>query len=92
MKKVFFFPVTPVAGILGLDLIAIPCATHTLAAVRAKATSTNFLLRKEGAVDKAIHPFLINVPEAVFTDMRQRMLATRWPVRERSRIIPRVCG
>ena len=30
----------------------------------------------------AIRPFKIDIPEAAVTDLRQRVLATRWPQRE----------
>ena len=32
--------------------------------------------------DKAIRPFHINIPEAALVDLRQRVLATRWPDKE----------
>src|SRR5436190_2834429 len=39
--------------------------------------------RSERAVDKnALRPFHVNVPEAELTDLRRRVLATRWPERE----------
>src|SRR5215471_6120643 len=34
------------------------------------------------AVDTTIHPFRIDVPEVELADLRQRVLATRWPERE----------
>jgi len=32
--------------------------------------------------DKAIHPFQVHISEATLTDLRQRVLATRWPDKE----------
>jgi pimeloyl-ACP methyl ester carboxylesterase len=34
------------------------------------------------AVDAAIHPFRVNVPEEELGELRQRVVATRWPDRE----------
>jgi len=34
------------------------------------------------AVDTAIRPFRIDIPEEELADLRQRVLATRWPERE----------
>jgi pimeloyl-ACP methyl ester carboxylesterase len=34
------------------------------------------------AEDNSIRPYRINVPEAALTDLRQRVLATRWPDKE----------
>jgi pimeloyl-ACP methyl ester carboxylesterase len=35
-----------------------------------------------GQASDAIRPFHVNIPEAVLTDLRQRVLATRWPDKE----------
>jgi hypothetical protein len=32
--------------------------------------------------DKAIRPFLVNVPEGAIVDLRRRVVATRWPDKE----------
>ena len=32
--------------------------------------------------DKAIRPFRVNIPEGTLTDLRARILATRWPGKE----------
>src|SRR5436853_4669146 len=32
--------------------------------------------------DESIRPFQIHIPEAQLTDLRQRVLATKWPERE----------
>jgi hypothetical protein len=32
--------------------------------------------------DTSIRPFMVNVPEEAFVDLRRRLAATRWPSRE----------
>ena len=34
------------------------------------------------AQDTSIRPFMVNVPEEAFVDLRRRLAATRWPSRE----------
>jgi len=34
------------------------------------------------AQDTSIRPFMVNVPEEAFVDLRRRLAATRWPRRE----------
>src|SRR5262245_56457544 len=34
------------------------------------------------AQDTSIRPFMVNVPEQAFVDLRRRLAATRWPSRE----------
>jgi pimeloyl-ACP methyl ester carboxylesterase len=55
-------------------------ASHAQASGRV----TSPLPAKLGAAteDKAVRPFRINVPEAALVDLRQRVVATRWPDRE----------
>src|SRR6185369_15070602 len=36
----------------------------------------------DAKASEAIRPFQINIPEAALTDLRKRVLATRWPDKE----------
>lgn len=36
----------------------------------------------QAAVNEAIHPFQIHIPEEILSDLRRRLSATRWPDRE----------
>jgi pimeloyl-ACP methyl ester carboxylesterase len=38
--------------------------------------------QKAAAEDKTIRPFHVNIPEAALVDLRERVLATRWPDKE----------
>ncbi len=51
--------------------------------LRRKRIVTALLLAVTGhAQDTSIRPFLVNVPEETFVDLRRRLAATRWPSRE----------
>src|SRR5258705_5403223 len=39
-------------------------------------------IQTAAAADNAIRPFRVNIPDAALVDLRQRVLATRWPDRE----------
>ncbi|MER8071674.1 epoxide hydrolase family protein [Streptomyces sp. NPDC094034] len=60
------------------------------AAVTAAATTGGFGLWSWGEAGKpitlserqSVRPFRVNIPEKVLTDLRQRIVATRWPDRE----------
>src|SRR6478609_9574051 len=52
---------------------------HTDRSVAAAATT---LLSPQPAAAEAIRPFRVKVPDEVLTDLRRRILATRWPERE----------
>ena len=51
---------------------------HTDRSVAAAAT----LLSPQPAAAEAIRPFRVKVPDEMLTDLRRRILATRWPERE----------
>jgi pimeloyl-ACP methyl ester carboxylesterase len=53
-------------------------------AVRPLSNETNItqLAIRPDTAPAAIRPFRINIPEAALVDLRQRVLATRWPAKE----------
>ena len=63
-------------------------ATRTAVASLAFATATISAIAGDGSrlVGKedstAIRPFRVNVPKAALTDLRRRLMATRWPTKE----------
>ena len=61
-----FLATSAAAGAFGLVLLAAGSYAQTVAAAEADA----------------IRPFRINIPEAALVDLRQRVLATRWPDKE----------
>ncbi|HEY9381072.1 MAG TPA: epoxide hydrolase [Burkholderiales bacterium] len=63
-----------VAAAFSLILLATPCYVHSAEAVNVAALSD--------VEDKGIYPFRINIPEDALADLRQRVLATRWPEME----------
>jgi len=63
-----------VAAAFSLILLATPCYVHSAEAVNVAAPSD--------VEDKGIYPFRINIPEDALADLRQRVLATRWPEME----------
>jgi pimeloyl-ACP methyl ester carboxylesterase len=56
--------------------------TTSAAALSVGAFSGPGLARSLATADTSIRPFRINVPEEALTDLRRRVLATRWPDRE----------
>jgi hypothetical protein len=77
--------ISTAASVFGLFLLAAPSLadSHTagsgaiepgrvLAAVSVSAAPE----------DRSIRPFQVNIPEAALADLRQRVLATRWPDKE----------
>ena len=56
------------ASALGMALLASPCYADAN--------------RSAGTDDAAIRPFRVNVPQAALDDLRNRLLATRWPDKE----------
>ncbi|MGH8080494.1 MAG: epoxide hydrolase family protein, partial [Lysobacter sp.] len=63
-------------SLLGLGLLASPVYAQSVASVDATAAVS------ATAEDRSIRPFRVAVPEAALTDLRNRVLATRWPERE----------
>ena len=63
-----------VAAAFSLILLATPCYVHSAETVNVAALSD--------VEDKGIYPFRINIPEDALADLRQRVLATRWPEME----------
>jgi hypothetical protein len=41
--------------------------------------------------DTSIRPFMVNMPEEAFVDLRRRLAATRWPSREVVTVVQRRC-
>ena len=63
------------AGAFGLVLLAAPCDAQT-------ATQRETTVAQTEITTGAIRPFRVNIPEAALVDLRQRVLATRWPEKE----------
>src|SRR5215203_522254 len=72
LEKVQYTAKAPLAAAVAFGLILLAAPSHGLPAAKQPAT----------AEDAAVRPFHINVPEAALVDLRQRVLATRWPGRE----------
>jgi pimeloyl-ACP methyl ester carboxylesterase len=53
-----------------------------IAAVTLGSAAAAAATRTPTAEAEAIHPFSVKIPEAVVADLRQRVLATRWPDKE----------
>ncbi len=68
------------AGILGTCLVAVLAVSSPAADARAAASTA--LPNASTGGDDAIRPFRISVPESALVDLRQRVLATRWPDKE----------
>ncbi|MCI0745836.1 MAG: epoxide hydrolase, partial [Verrucomicrobia subdivision 3 bacterium] len=62
--------------------------TRTAVASLALATATISVIAGDGSklgsekASDTIRPFRVNVPKAALTDLRQRLVATRWPTKE----------
>jgi pimeloyl-ACP methyl ester carboxylesterase len=67
-------------AVLGTCLVAVPILSAG-AATKHGALSTP-VQKSPTAVDDAIRPFHISVPDSELLDLRQRVLATRWPDKE----------
>ena len=63
------------AGAFGLALLAAPCDAQA-------ATQRETTVAQTEITTGAIRPFRVNIPEAALVDLRQRVLATRWPEKE----------
>jgi pimeloyl-ACP methyl ester carboxylesterase len=93
LEKVHHTAKTHITGALGLlsrllvVLFAANMALPPIASVFAQQPAQT-TAKAQGAVKvslveaSAIRPFRINIPEASLTDLRQRVLATRWPAKE----------
>ncbi|MEJ0038152.1 MAG: epoxide hydrolase family protein [Gammaproteobacteria bacterium] len=69
----------------GVALIAVPCcvmAATESAAERTASISAATAVPQAESRDDSIRPFHISVPQASLDDLRQRVLATRWPDKE----------
>ncbi len=72
------------AGALGLVLLTGPSYAQTVPAADAQASVISLLpaTLRAAAEDNLVRPFHINIPEETLVDLRQRVVATRWPDRE----------
>ena len=79
-----FLATVAATGAFGLTLLVAPSYAQTVPAADAKASLMSPLSAKLGAADAydSIRPLRINVPEADLVDLRQRVVATRWPDKE----------
>ena len=72
------------AGAFGVASFATPC--YVMAASNATgarpSTSSTTVKTSTASDDAPVRPFRVNIPEAALDDLRQRLLATRWPERE----------
>ncbi len=67
-------------GILGTCLAGSPASSSGAANEHGAASTT--VQNASSAIDDAIRPFQISVAESDLVDLRQRVLATRWPDKE----------
>jgi pimeloyl-ACP methyl ester carboxylesterase len=75
VRRVIQSTLTTAAGVFGVALLAAPCYAEA-APVSSDAKQP---ARQD---DAAISPFRANIPQAALDDLRQRLLATRWPDKE----------
>lgn len=73
-----------VAGALGVALFIAPCHAQRASSADSTVVSPGVLPQKRQVAtgDTGIHPFRVDVPDAALVDLRQRVLATRWPDKE----------
>ena len=71
---------TLVSSVLGLLLFVSPGASQTISV--AAAGPAQLLTAVPGTEDTSIRPFRIHVSDAQLSDLRRRLLATRWPDKE----------
>jgi pimeloyl-ACP methyl ester carboxylesterase len=76
-----FLAIVAAAGAFGLALLVAPSYAQKVPASDAQPSVIGTLPAKAPTVvdDKSIRPFHINVAEAQLVDLRQRVVATRWP-------------
>jgi pimeloyl-ACP methyl ester carboxylesterase len=81
-----FLATSVAAGAFGLVLLIAPCYAQSVPSAdaqdQASVISTPPAKLGAAAEDKAVRPFRINVSEAALGDLRQRVMATRWPAKE----------
>jgi pimeloyl-ACP methyl ester carboxylesterase len=78
-----FFATSAAAGIAGIGLLSTTNIVEAATSSIAQSTVADpFPSRRAPTGDTAIRPFRVHVPEAVLTDLRRRVKATRWPDRE----------
>ena len=64
----------------GAQIVSGNAASIPLAAVVSSASAA--IRPRATTPDTAIHPFRVSIPQAALDDLRQRVLATRWPTKE----------
>jgi len=69
---------------LGIALLAAPCYAMAASESGANTVASNSAHTKRPAAsdEAAIRPFRVNMPQAALDDLRERLLATRWPDKE----------
>ncbi len=67
-------------GLLGLGLCALPALAASPAAGQARESAP--VNGSPSKLADAIRPFQINIPESKLVDLRERVIATRWPDKE----------
>jgi pimeloyl-ACP methyl ester carboxylesterase len=72
------------AGAFGLALISTPCVAQIARpdSVLGVASNASAAKKRPTSDDASIRPFRVDIPEAALVDLRQRVLATRWPDKE----------
>lgn len=71
--------------VLGFALMTAPCYSVAVAGpggAAAKPVPTAVAMPPKAKEDESIRPFRVTVPQAALEDLRQRLLATRWPDQE----------
>jgi pimeloyl-ACP methyl ester carboxylesterase len=76
--------ISATAGAFGVALFATPCyvmaASNATSALASPGSAT--VKATTASDDSSIRPFRVRIPEAELDDLRQRLLATRWPNKE----------
>ena len=67
-------------GLLGLGLCALPALAASPAAGQTRESAP--VNGSPSKLADAIRPFWINIPESKLVDLRERVIATRWPDKE----------
>ncbi len=67
-------------GLLGLGLCALPALAASPAAGQTRESAA--VNGSPSKLADAIRPFRINIPESKLVDLRERVIATRWPDKE----------
>jgi pimeloyl-ACP methyl ester carboxylesterase len=85
IDKIIHSAMSAAAGALGLALISVP--SYSVSAQPSVANTPAAVISQPGDVrtgseGAAIRPFRVNMPQAALDDLRERVIAMRWPTKE----------